>query len=231
MLTFHYEPDSVQAAGRLAERLRRELGTKDNVVWLLSGGSNIDLEVGIVKLLPAELLPKLTCLLTDERYGLPGHADSNWQQLADAGFMARDITFPAVLVPDMTLPDTASHYATVVGAAFQSADSIIGQLGIGGDGHIAGILPRSAGLEDNHLVVSYDAGLHQRITMTPLALRYMAAAYAFAYGPTKQQALRHLQQDLPASEQPAQLLKQLAEAHVFSDQIEPNNITDEGATS
>src|SRR5688572_20869077 len=116
MLQFHIEPDAAKAAGQLAERLTAELQAGKSVLWLLCGGSNIPLSVAVMRQLPADKLADLRCLLADERYGVPGHADSNWQQLAEAGFMDRlspgdPAILPAVLMPDMTLEDTCSHYA------------------------------------------------------------------------------------------------------------------------
>ncbi len=234
MLTTHYEPDATEAVSHLTERLTRELQCDEsdteieaapakNVIWLVSGGSNIALSLQVIKALPQEQLSRLTIMLSDERYGKPGHADSNWQQLAEAGFVAAaeagGATLLAVLQPDMTLDDTCEQYGKIVCNTFDQADVIIAQLGIGGDGHIAGILPRSAAVESEAQVAGYDSGPYQRITMTPPTLLRVTAAYAFAYGDTKHQALEKLQsQELSISEQPAQILKQISEAHLFTDQ-------------
>lgn len=221
MLTFHHAPDASKAVTHLAERLKTELERHDEVLWLVPGGSNIPLSVQAVKSLPEQSLAKLTCLLTDERYGLPGHADSNWQQLAEAGFMEREVRFPATLAPGLTLEDTCRHFAEVAAAVMDKADIIIAQFGIGGDGHIAGMLPRSAAITDDQdrTVVGYDSGPYQRITLTPPALRRIDAAYAFVYGETKHQALARLKaEELPLSDQPSQILKQLPDAHIYTDQ-------------
>lgn len=221
MLTFHYEPDAVKAAANLTERLTEELQADRRVLWLVPGGSNIALSVAIMKALPAGKLANLTCMLTDERYGKPGHTDSNWQQLAEAGFMDRHVRFLTTLAPDLTIEDTCRQFAEVAEAAMDQADVIIGQFGIGGDGHIAGVLPRTAAVTDDadNLVVGYDGGTYQRITLTPPALRRIDAAYAFVYGESKQAALSRLKaENLPLAEQPSQILKELPEAHVYTDQ-------------
>ncbi len=222
MLTFHYEPDATAAANHLSERLTRELQSGQNVVWLVPGGSNIALSVYIMQLLPKDCIQNLTCILTDERYGKPGHPDSNWQQLAEAGFMERGVEFPATLIPDLTLEDTSQQYGKVVDAVFAQAGVIIGQFGIGGDGHIAGILPRSAAVSSDQPVVGYDSGTFIRITLTPSRLKDITAAYAFVYGDNKYQALERLQknslQELSLEEQPSQILKQLPESYIYTDQ-------------
>ena len=219
MLTFHYEPETTGAAAALTARLTEELQSAESVLWLVPGGSNIALSTAVMRDLPEPLLPRLSCLLTDERYGVPGHADSNWQQLAEAGFMDRGVRFPATLIPDMTLSDTCLQYAELAARELTAADRVVAQFGIGGDGHIAGILPRTPAVTSTDLATGYDSANFQRITLTPVALRQVHVAYAFVYGQTKLEALQRLQsQDLPLDEQPSQILKELPESHLYTDQ-------------
>lgn len=218
-LQFVYQPDANQAAESLAERLARELAAGKRVLWLVCGGSNISLSVRVVKALPTEHLTQLHCLLTDERFGMPGHADSNWQQLLEAGFMVPGVDFQPTLTAELTLTDTCTQYGATVQAAMDAADVIIAQFGIGGDGHIAGILPRTPAVSDEQAVVGYNAGVFQRITLTPKLLRNIDAAYAFVYGDTKRDALQLLHdKQLSLEEQPSQILKQLPEAYIYTDQ-------------
>lgn len=219
MVQFVYEPEVSKAATYLTERLTKELQAGKRVLWLLSGGSNIALSVQIIGDLPSELLSQLSCLLTDERYGIPGHADSNWHQLSNAGFMKPEVSFKSVLIAGLTRDATCQRYAEVIDQAFNEADVVIAQLGIGGDGHIAGILPRSPAVNDNQSVVGYDSAPFQRITLTPMVLRSCQVAYAFVYGDTKLPALQRLHNEtLSLEEQPSQVLKDIAEAYVYTDQ-------------
>jgi 6-phosphogluconolactonase/glucosamine-6-phosphate isomerase/deaminase len=222
MLQFHYQPDSIRASDNLAERLERGLGDDKKVVWLVSGGSNIALSVHIMDRLKASVgnkMPNLTIALSDERYGKPGHADSNWQQLRDAGFEPGEARTIHALVPGLTLTDTCEAYSQRLGQAIADADCVIAQLGIGGDGHIAGILPDSPAATDQSLVAGYDGGNYMRITITAMAFSLITIAYCFAYGENKRSALERLaSQNLAVSDQPAQLLKALPEAYVYTDQ-------------
>src|SRR6185437_1215993 len=92
-------PNPQAAAGILAERLVAELSRKQRVLWLVSGGSNIPIEVEVIHKLPAELRPYLT-LMYDERYGPFDHPDSNARQLRAAGFSPDGATFVPALTRD-----------------------------------------------------------------------------------------------------------------------------------
>lgn len=204
----------------LAERLKRELSAKKRVLWLLSGGSNIAIEVAIMKALPVELQPYLA-MMYDERYGLFGHKDSNLQQLYDAGFVPGRATIVPALTPEnLPLAAAAKRYRAAAEAAFASADVIIAQLGTGTDGHISGILPGSPAVITKSLVAGYRFGEYKRITFTFGALKKATAVYAFAFGDAKRnQLLRLRDENLTLDEQPAQILKQIPEAYVYNDQI------------
>jgi 6-phosphogluconolactonase/glucosamine-6-phosphate isomerase/deaminase len=229
MLQFHYEPNAIQASNQLAERLEHELSQDKQVVWLVSGGSNIPLSVHIMDHLRANVadkLPNLTIALSDERYGKPGHPDSNWQQLQDAGFATGSAQVIPTLVPNLTLEDTCATYEQSLGQALSKADNdgcVIAQLGMGGDGHIAGILPDSAAASNEQgLVTGYDGGAYMRITITAMAFSHnlIKTAYCFAYGDNKHDALERLmQQELSVSDQPAQLLKLIPQAYIYTDQV------------
>jgi 6-phosphogluconolactonase/glucosamine-6-phosphate isomerase/deaminase len=208
------------AAEILVRRLKQDLGAKKRVLWLMSGGSNIAIEVAAIKGLPAELQPYLA-IMFDERYGAFGHKDSNLRQLYDAGFAPGRATVVPVLTPEnLSLEQTAARYDAAAKTAFDNADVVIAQLGIGPDGHVSGILPGSPAASARKLVSGYRFGEYQRITFTFAALRKVTAAYAFAFGAAKREQLLKLRdKKLPLKTQPAQILKQLPEAYVYNDQI------------
>jgi len=204
--------------GRLVEEL--EGGKK--VLWLVPGGSNIPLSVEVMKQLPDELTDNLTIYLTDERYGEVDHPDSNARQLREAGFNPKRARAVWVLARDLSLEDTCEQYAMSVSAAFEAADFVIAQMGMGADGHVCGILPGTVAVDSDKLVVGYVTETFTRITLSPKALRNnVDVAYVFALGDEKREALANLlSKDLPLSEQPAQILKKLPEAYVYNDLLE-----------
>jgi 6-phosphogluconolactonase/glucosamine-6-phosphate isomerase/deaminase len=213
--------DGQAAAKMLSARLTKELTAKKRVLWLVSGGSNIAIEVAVMQRLPANLQPYLAIMLTDERYGKFGHKNSNLQQLYDAGFAPGKATVVPVLMPEyLSLDDCVARYRAVVEAVLANADIIIAQFGIGADGHIAGLLPGSAALKVPRLVDGFEAKDFMRVTLTPPALKRISVAFAFVYGRAKREALKNLRdKNLPLAEQPAQILKQIPEAYVYNDQI------------
>ncbi len=205
----------------LNQRLVHELAAGKRVLWLVSGGSNIPASVQVMNTISRPLSQNLTVMLADERYGAVGHADSNEAQIIQAGFRPKAARLLSVLQPGLSLAQTAAQYAAMAGRALAEADCSIGQFGIGDDGHLAGIFPHSPAAKELHKLVSgYRQPPFQRLTLTFPALRQVTAAYVFAFGANKHKALASLQQQtLPLEEQPAQVLKQLSEAYVYSDQI------------
>lgn len=209
-----------EGAAPLLDRLVEELDAGKNVVWLVPGGSNIPLSVSVMDTIGAELTKRLTIYLTDERYGEIDHIDSNTRQLREAGFDPKQARMVNVLARGLGLEETSEQYALSIAAAFEAADIVIAQMGMGPDGHICGILPGSPAVESEKLVVGYVTETFTRITLTPKALKqYVDAAYVFAFGEAKKEALVNLLTDKPLSEQPAQVLKSLEEAYVYNDQL------------
>lgn len=204
--------------------LKNALERHEHVLWLVSGGSNVSLQVAIMKSLHKdypELLESLTILPMDERYGPEGHEDSNYQQMLEAGFDAGDAHWYDVLVNDLPLAETVTYYTDLTEEVFAEAQYVIGTFGMGTDGHTAGILPRSpAVVDDTSVVVGYEASDFTRMTLTPQVLVRCNEAYLIAYGTQKSSALEKLaQSDLSLREMPAKLLVDIAEVTVYNDVI------------
>lgn len=205
----------------LLDRLTEELEDGKKVLWLVPGGSNIPLTVSVMGSIPDDLTNQLTIYLTDERYGEIDHPDSNSRQLREAGFDPKKARVVYVLARGLSLEETAEQYALSIAAAFEAADIVIAQMGMGPDGHICGILPGSPAVDSDKLIVGYPTETFTRITLTPEALKqYVDVAYVFAFGEGKKEALANLLTNKPLDEQPAQVLKSLPESYVYNDQME-----------
>ena len=219
-MKFIHTTDWHPAIAVLQSRLELELKANKKVLWLISGGSNLAASVYLMQNLDDSLTPNLTIMPVDERYGVVGHADSNEAQLLAAGFDAKQATVIQVLQPETSFAATAERFDKLARQAFSDNDLVIAQLGMGADGHIAGILPHSAAVTSPDFVAAYASQPYQRLTLTHHALKRLSVAYVLAFGPDKQVALDLLTAKMvPYSQQPAQMLKELPEAYVFSDMV------------
>ncbi len=204
-------------AAYLAETLAKHLAAGEHVLWLVPGGSSIAVAAAVSQKLAGRALHNLTVTLTDERYGEPGHADSNWRQLTEAGFALPGAT----LLPVLTGADratTVDHFATILREQLAVADYRLGFFGIGADGHTAGILPGSPAARATELAAGYDAGPFQRLTMTFPAVKRLDEAVVYAVGEAKWPVIDELAGGkVSLIKQPAQALKSVHTLTVFND--------------
>lgn len=207
------------AIDAISQRLISELTDGKRVVWLVPGGSGITAVVKIMETIPTPLSNLLTITLSDERYGEPGHDDSNWQQLTAAGFQGKEARLLPVLISGASLEEVTAAFDSLLAQAISSNDVVIAQLGMGADGHIAGILPGSPATQASGLAAGYITEQFTRVTTTFHALEHADAAYVIAFGAEKLAALEQLSQDVPLADQPAQILKQIPEAYLYNDQV------------
>lgn len=217
-MQFVREPWSV-GAPKLATQLVDALERQDHVVWLVSGGSNIQIATEVMRELPEHLTRKLVIMLADERYGDVGHKDSNFQQLQEVGFEPKLAEFIPTLIDGLSLEDTAAEFGQRFTREADNAGAILAQFGIGSDGHVAGILPHSPASTSDRAAFGYHTEQYNRITLTFNSLKRIHTAYAFVYGDDKAPTLKQLQtEDLELTEQPAQILKQIPDVYIYNDQ-------------
>lgn len=212
--------DGSECTDALYKRLVTELDSGKHVLWFLTGGSNISIDIEVMARLTDDQTDNLTVTLTDERYGNCGHPDSNWQQLLEGGLNVRRArAFPVLQADNQSLEQTAAIYASNLDVAVQEADVVVGFYGLGSDGHIAGILPGTPAVDAEGLAVGYKTDQFTRITSTFDTIRRCDVVYMYAGGSNKLEPLNNLKQVLPISEQPAQILRELSEVYIYSDQV------------
>ena len=199
----------------MAEVINKHLDNGERVLWLIPGGSSIEVAILTAEQLTADL-SNLTVSLTDERYGPVGHADSNWRQLQAAGLKLPGAKLQPVLNGE-SLERTTASYCEFLQTNFDQADYAIGLTGIGIDGHTVGIKPHSPALESQQLVCGYQAEDYQRLSITPKAIRHLDEMIVYAVGQEKWPVLEALKQNLAINEQPAQILKQVPKLIIFND--------------
>lgn len=196
--------------------ISRRLAAGEKVLWLVTGGSSIPLEAEVASRLNRTNLRNLIVTLSDERYGPVGHSDSNWQQLLDAGFNLDGATLQPVL-SDKSFEETAAQYSQMLESDWAVADYKIGFIGIGPDGHAAGIKPGSPAVNSNKIVSAYQGDDFARLTITPKAIARLDETVSYALGEAKWPMLKRLTKTLPIQEQPAQCLKAVAKVTIYND--------------
>ncbi len=200
----------------ITEVITTALKAGKRVLWLLTGGSGMSICVDVSKRLRGMDLHNLMVSLTDERFGPVGHIDSNWKQLVDMGFEVEGAQIMPVLI-GADCAETTQSFADTLRQLFEQSEYKLGIFGMGADGHTAGIKPGSPALTSMELASSFKGEDFERITMTPTAICMLDEAVLCARGEEKHQQLKNLEEVLPASEQPVQILKKVPKFTIFND--------------
>ncbi|HET8884264.1 MAG TPA: 6-phosphogluconolactonase [Candidatus Saccharimonadales bacterium] len=213
-----YTDHPVQAAAdHLAFAIKDHLAAGNRVLWLLSGGSGINVVLAVSMQLQDIDLSNLYVTLTDERYGPTGHPDENWQQLIDGGMALSGATLYRPLVGE-NRTTTTDEFGAWLMQQFTAADYTIGLFGVGPDGHTAGVKPHSSAATATAWADSFDSQDFERITITPFAIEQLDEAVIQASGVDKIPALKQLvHESIDIIDQPAQVLKTVPKCTLYTD--------------
>ncbi|MCA9327574.1 6-phosphogluconolactonase [Candidatus Saccharibacteria bacterium] len=226
----HFSTERVElAVGAPASAVATELQAGKRVLWLVSGGSAVGAQVQIMYRLGVacgDFLENLHILPVDERYGPVGHADSNSEQMRKAGFNPAAANWHDVLTGS-SMQDTVHAYGQLAEKLYDDAAAVIATLGLGPDGHTAGVLPHSPATNDpNSSVVGYEWSDHQRMTLDLSLLREIDQAFVLAYGETKETAIQRLVANTePLVDLPAKVLYDIPTVTVYNDFVESEGNT------
>lgn len=171
---------------------------------LLSGGSVVNIYHQLSKFLNSKSsnLPFLSIALVDDRF----HPD--WTKQAQS----LDVNINSHLIEktgfwetcykkkihyytisqEGTLAESARQYNKIINRLFSQYDYKIAVLGIGEDGHTAGLIPGyEKAWDTNNFVVGYENNgqFKQRITMTPKAIKELDQAIVLAKGKKKKRVV------------------------------------------
>jgi 6-phosphogluconolactonase/glucosamine-6-phosphate isomerase/deaminase len=204
-------------AHEIAHAIQDWLDQDFDVLWLVSGGSALDVAVAARDMINlSNTLGILKVGLIDERYGEEGWEHSNWQQLLDKGFDMTDIVdFPVLTGFDKQT--TASNYSRLLKDELVACNYVIGLVGMGADGHTSGLLPENPVMNSQNYVDTYDGPDYQRITTTPLFLELIDTIFLYAVGEAKWPKLQLLNSELSSGELPVKVLKRCDELVVYTD--------------
>ncbi len=202
---------------------------RDDTVLFLSGGTTPS---GLYsRLATEERLVVGAAAMVDERFGKPMHERSNELMIGRSqllGYLTgRQIPFTRILGANRDLAGAASAYEERFRDLLSRFPVSVAILGVGADGHVAGILPDRPGHAnpvfspaDRDRLVSYsigspDATLSQagasewhgpRVTLTVRALTSISTLIVIAFGDRKRQALSQLFTDGAVEDLPARFL-------------------------
>lgn len=240
MKVFTFPHDQELAKIKAAERLNAVLSTlfTDNhhVLLLLAGGSALDLVPHIDISL---CTPLLTIGPLDERFST-NPEENNWMQIMATDFYKNAVKKGCAWIDtrikrDETPEQLAQRLHTVLYKWMENnpEGTIVATMGIGTDGHTAGIMPFP---EDPHtfqqlfnsekLAVSYDASGKNphtlRITTTQTFLEQINVAVVYAVGQEKKEILHIIRtEEGTIPEIPGRVLQEMAgEVYLFTDQEE-----------
>ncbi len=193
------------------------------VLFLSSGGSSLSLleQVDIVI-----FSPNITCGVIDERLSADP-AINNFLQLRGRLFGATALNWvDSVLQAGDSLVDMADRIDSSWRAWRKDNPNgkITATIGVGVDGHVAGIMPNiDLKIFDNKWVAGYDAGpankFPLRITATFEFLRsHVDFAIVYISGEEKRRALERVLADSGSlAETPARILGEMKNAKIFTD--------------
>ena len=217
---FHKIVSAEKAASDLAEKIRSRLDEDQEVLWLVSGGSATEVATDTADIISREKLSKLSIGLVDERFGGIGHADSNWQQLISHGFSAAGAKMHPILQGG-SIQKTVADYKKFVDRCLDPTVYKIALLGLGADGHIAGILPGSPAVDAQDTVIAYKGPDFVRITMTVAGLLRLDEGFVYAMGESKRQAIEALLSDEepPIEQYPAGVISRIPKWSVYNDLV------------
>ena len=202
-MNIHTATSSEQAQEQASHKIISTLQEAASpTLLLLSGGSAIGLYDQIAEQIATGKLSDLKIGLIDERYGEPDHSHSNQRLINEQSTLLsvayqHGVEWRGVLHGG-SLEDDAMGYQEWLRQQFAHCQSSLGILGMGVDGHTAGIFPSQSDQfkqqfqNPPQLVVGYESGTehNQRITLTLPALQQLTNIVLVATGAQKQHVFR-----------------------------------------
>jgi len=224
MISFIKVQNQNKVINDISNQIVGYLQKQQPILWLLSGGSNLILETKIMQTIPDNLTHNLTISLIDERFGKYDHPDSNWKQIFDLNFSPKQARLiPILNQTHQDIEATCQIFTNQIKPLLET-HYIISQIGIGQDGHIAGILPNSPAIYSDQLISHYQSNPFQRITFSLKSFSKFQQIYLVALSQEKQNIIEKLSHSKLANYQqfPALYLHRLNHVYVYNKWIGEN---------
>lgn len=202
----------------LSKKILYEVISKNSVLYLSGGRTPQEMYSELAK---EEKIHPGAVALVDERYGKPFHENSNELLLKDSGFLRylqmKDILFFNILKNESREVET-EQYDQKLRELFATYQKHIAILGIGLDGHTAGIPSDPVAWDEFHIasrsktemVIDYDDHgkfYKERISMSFLALSMMDVLLVMVFGQDKKRAIEWMMADGSEDEVPSRFYK------------------------
>ncbi len=241
-----------EAIKKLSLVMTGAFNQKKGVLIFLSGGSSVNLYAKLAEWIASkkDIEGNLAFAQVDERFQ-PGDQVSGIRYQASGGKknnninadvigesgmwdMCKKLRIPFHLVSQKgSLEEAADRYNNIISSLFEKYDYQIAILGIGEDGHTAGLIP---GYEKDwnidRYVVGYNLGqnnaralvcqqkFRQRITVTPKLLKKLDYALIVAGGEKKRYAIERLrknEEETDLDKFPAAIIQNIREVDLYTD--------------
>ncbi|MBI5045234.1 MAG: 6-phosphogluconolactonase [Candidatus Levybacteria bacterium] len=213
---------------KLARELLYEIVDKTTVLYVSGGQTPKDLYRNVAN--DQKIHPGAVALI-DERYGIRGHNVSNEKMIEESGFLPylkeKGVPFYPILQDNHpNLVETADNYDMTIKYLFAGFPRSVGILGIGLDGHTAGIAGNrtdpsmGSGLlfhnpmfdqeQKNSLVSSFSdlqGKFKERVSMTFRGLSMIDVFIVLVFGEDKKEALEKVFSDGSEEDIPGRFFK------------------------
>ena len=216
-----------KAANKLTQVIERKLKARQRILLLLSGGSCLNLYQKLSENIQNSLLPwhLVTFAQVDERFNPSDDNEVNANAIEKTGpsLVLRKKNIPHFTISQTgTLKQSADQYNHTIIKLFHDCQFRASVMGVGDDGHTAGLLPGYAKKWNNEkFAVGYENNgkFKYRISISPYAIKQLDYVLILLAGETKRKMLERFiksSKNESLNEFPAAVLKNIKEIDVLT---------------
>lgn len=222
-------PDDLwkKAADLLFDKIIESDSDRKKCLILLSGGSALNIYnilADKIRKFPIHVY-RLAFAQVDERFQPQNSEDTNSHQIEKTGLLSllKEKNIDFYPIPQIgSLEEASQKYDKTISKLFYEYDNKMAVLGIGEDGHTAGLLPgfQSAWDKTQFVAGFKNSGqFKKRLTITPKAIKLLDYALIAVKGEVKRVNLQKIisREVTEINKIPGVILNQLKQAHLITD--------------